>query len=189
MAAQTSTARPITDNQQSYLRDLLAKITSEPVRAALQADLNTLYAARLLTVTEASRQIDRVKAVIAAQAVVAAAPVVVAPVPAPAPAPVRLPFPVVAAGRYAVEVDGVLRFYNVTRAAGSGRTTIKRYVSDALVTVRTGEGVRALRLIEADPATAQMTYARETTRCYTCGRRLTDPESMERGQGPDCAGR
>lgn len=189
MATTQTTPRPLTANQSSYLRSLVERISNDAVKAAIKADLNTLLQNRLLTVQEASRQIDRIKAVVAAQQVAAAAPApVVAPAPAPVAQPARLPFPVVAAGRYAVEVDGVLRFYNVTKTA-TGRTEAKRYVSDALTSIRMGEVVRALRLIEADPETARMTYARETTRCFTCGRRLTDPESMERGQGPDCAGR
>jgi hypothetical protein len=101
----------------------------------------------------------------------------------------RQPYPVVPAGRYAVEHDGVLRFYLVSKNDAGTRTFVKRYVSDSLVRVNAGEQVAALRKIEADLTEARMTYARETTRCFTCGRRLTDPESMERGQGPDCAGR
>lgn len=183
----TTNTKPVSPAQTGYLNDLLAKITNPAVQEALRADLRTLYAARLLDTREASRQIDRVKAILVAQGVAqAAAP---APVAAPAVAPQRLPYPVVAQGRYAVEVDGVLRFYNVTKNDAGTRTFVKRYVSDTLVKVNSGEAVRALRAIEADPAQAQQTYARETTRCYTCGRRLTDPESMERGQGPDCAGR
>lgn len=192
MANDTLTARkPVSPAQQSYLTNLLAKITSEPVRTALQADLNSLYEARLLDTREASRQIDRLKAIVSAQAVAAAPAVVEAPavvVPSAPVAPAQQPFPVVAAGRYAVVFEGVLRFYNVTRKV-SGRTEIKRYSSDELLTLRMYEVVRVLRLIEADPATAQMTYARETTRCFTCGRKLTDADSRERGQGSDCASR
>lgn len=199
--ADTATARrALSPAQSQYIRDLLSKITSEPVREALRADLNTLRVNGLLDTREASRQIDRLKAVVQAQAIDAAAapdPGTVTPatpfgtttVTMASPAPVRQPYPVVAAGCYAVEIDGVLRFYRVTKSDDGSRTFAKRYVSDSLVRIHAGEQVRALRLIEADVQTAQMTYARETTRCFTCGRRLTDPESMERGQGPDCAGR
>lgn len=178
-------SRPITENQQRYLSDLLAKITSEPVRDALKADLNTLYTNRLLDTREASRQIDRVKAVIAAQAVVAAAPVQAPQAPVQAP---RLPFPVVAPGRYAVEMAEGVRFYNVTRSA-TGRTEAKRYVSDNLTSIRIGEVVAALREIEKDPKAAALLFAERTERCYVCGRRLTDNTeggSMAKGIGPDC---
>ena len=187
MAVQSSSARPLTANQSAYLRSLVERITNPAVQAAIKADLNTLLQNRLLTVPEASRQIDRIKAVVAAQTVAQAAP---APVEAPAPAPVARPalppFPVVEPGRYALEKDGVVRFYNVTRSA-TGRTEIKRYMSDALVSIRMGEGVAALREIEKDPAGAAFLFAAESERCFVCGRRLTDPESMALGIGPDCA--
>lgn len=187
--------KPVSPAQQQYLTNLLAKIVSEPVRTALQADLNSLYTARLLDTREASRQIDRLKAIVAAQVVAAAPAVVEAPAPvveAPAApvAPARLPFPVVSAGRYAVEIDGLVRWYNVT-VKPSGRIEAKRYVSDSLVTIRLGEAVRALRLIEADEKGAALRFARESVRCYVCGRRLTDNDengnnSVAKGIGPEC---
>lgn len=191
MADTIVTRKPISPAQERFVADLLKKI-NEPVQTALRADLNTLYTAHLLDTREASRQIDRLKAIVSAQnlaetaaANAAPAPVVAAPV-APVAAPARLPFPVVAPGRYAVVDGGVLRFYNVTRKA-SGRTEVKRYKSDDLITIRMGEAVAVLRKIEADPSEAAFTFAAETTRCFACGRRLTDPESIALGIGPDCA--
>lgn len=186
MSTQT-TAKPVTAAQTSYINDLLAKITNPAVQAALRADLRTLYSARLLDTREASRQIDRLKAVVSAQQVAEAAP---APVEAPAPAPARLPFPVVAPGRYAVEMTEGVRFYNVTRE--NGRTYAKRYVSDNLTRIAMGEAVAALRKIEADPKSAALRFAAATCRCYVCGRRLTDTTeggSMAKGIGPDCEAR
>jgi hypothetical protein len=188
-----TTVRPstaMTANQSTYLRDLLAKIASPAVQDALKADLNTLRVNGLLTKAEASRQIDRVKAIISAQTIAAAAPAIVAAPVAPAPveAPARRPFPVVEPGRYAVEHDGVLRFYNVTRGR-TGRTFVRRYMSDTLVDIRMGEVMAVLFKIESDPVEAAMTFAAEQTRCFRCGRMLTDPESIALGIGPDCAGK
>ncbi len=42
--------------------------------------------------------------------------------------------------------------------------------------------------IRADPARAARLFASVTGSCYSCGRRLTDPQSVARGIGPDCAG-
>lgn len=185
--AARAAGNTMTVRQHDYIKSLISRITSEPVQVALKADLNTLHSNGLLSVHEASRQIDRIKAVISAQAIVAAQPVVEAPVAPVQPSQFRLPYPQVAASRYAVEVDGVLRFYNVTKSDDGNRTFVKRYMSDTLVRVTSGEAVRALRIIEGNPTEARMAFARETTRCFTCGRMLTDPESMDRGQGPDCA--
>lgn len=40
--------------------------------------------------------------------------------------------------------------------------------------------------ILAAPEEAGKDFARETGRCYICGRLLTDPVSVSRGIGPDC---
>jgi hypothetical protein len=47
------------------------------------------------------------------------------------------------------------------------------------------------RIVEAasDPEKAATAYGQRTGRCCICGRELTDPESIERSVGPDCAAR
>lgn len=185
--------RPATKAQTDYIRDLLAKVTgnAEPIRQAL----NTHRERGTLTIEVASMAITSLKALIANQGAS----------PAPAIDPVRedsavvvqarearaqRPYPVVAAGRYAVEVDGSLRWYNVT--VEGGRVYAKRYVSDNLTRISAGEAVRALRLIEADPKAAALRFAAASTRCYVCGRRLTDTTeggSVDKGIGPDCEAR
>jgi hypothetical protein len=54
-----------------------------------------------------------------------------------------------------------------------------------------GIGVESLRArleeFEKDPLGAAMKYGKLAGRCCSCGRDLTDPESIERGIGPVCA--
>ena len=92
--------------------------------------------------------------------------------------------------RYAVEYQGVLRFYAVVDGKGrwTGRRFINRHKSDELGRVGRDEQREALAAINADPAAAQMRFAEELTRCYMCGRMLTDAASRARGLGLDCAG-
>ena len=44
-----------------------------------------------------------------------------------------------------------------------------------------------LNELEANPLAAAMKYGKLSGRCCSCGRDLTDPESIERGIGPVCA--
>lgn len=46
-----------------------------------------------------------------------------------------------------------------------------------------------LRSLISDPAAAVKAYGLRTGNCAICNRELTDPESVERGIGPICAGR
>jgi hypothetical protein len=46
-----------------------------------------------------------------------------------------------------------------------------------------------LQAIEADPERAAVLYGKASGNCSICGRDLTDPESIERGIGPICAGK
>jgi hypothetical protein len=48
---------------------------------------------------------------------------------------------------------------------------------------------RALLEIEADPERAAVLHGKASGNCSICGRDLTDPESIERGIGPICAGK
>lgn len=47
--------------------------------------------------------------------------------------------------------------------------------------------IALLREFDADPLAAAMKYGKLSGRCCSCGRDLTDPESIERGIGPVCA--
>lgn len=113
----------------------------------------------------------------------------------PAPAPAATPTPTVDvdvmpdAGYYAVDWNGDLKFYVVREGKGgwTGRKFLNRYRSDYLDRPAARERADVIALIMADASAARETFARETTRCYRCGRRLTDEESRARGIGPDCA--
>jgi Family of unknown function (DUF6011) len=48
---------------------------------------------------------------------------------------------------------------------------------------------RDLIAIEADPEAAAAAHGKASGRCSVCSRDLTDPESIERGIGPICAGK
>ena len=93
-------------------------------------------------------------------------------------------------GYYAVQYDGVLRFYRVSEGKGrwEGRRLVNRFQSDVLGRVSRLESGAVADAINADPLGAGMLFARELTRCYRCGRMLTDSASRHRGLGPDCAG-
>lgn len=43
-----------------------------------------------------------------------------------------------------------------------------------------------LDAIKSDPHGAQARFGQITGRCYSCSKRLTDPESVSLGIGPDC---
>lgn len=103
-------------------------------------------------------------------------------------APAALPD--VPAGRYAIEADGVVKFYRVdrpTEGRWAGRTFVKVQASDDLHPVR-GEGARqVLEAIAVDPREASLRYGREIGACGVCGRTLTDETSRANGIGPICA--
>lgn len=58
--------------------------------------------------------------------------------------------------------------------------TWKRFRGDARL-------ADALAVLAGDPKAAALGYARESGRCYLCGRLLTTPESLDSGIGPVCA--
>lgn len=60
--------------------------------------------------------------------------------------------------------------------------------SKCRIALTTRDAVVALLLeLEADPLEAAKKYGRESGRCCSCGRDLTDPASIEAGIGPVCA--
>ena len=101
------------------------------------------------------------------------------------------PTPDVPAGRYAVEMDGKLRFYVVDHGKGrwAGRVFISRQSSDELLRITRTEQAKALEAISVDPSASLVLYGRELGICGVCGRALTDESSRAAGIGPVCAAR
>lgn len=99
--------------------------------------------------------------------------------------------PAVAEGRYAVEFDGVLRFYVVQHGRGrwDGRTFVQRQVSDEEMRISFAEQRQALAKIAEDPREALVRYGHELGMCGVCGRTLTDEASRAAGIGPICTKR
>lgn len=98
--------------------------------------------------------------------------------------------PKVPAGRYAVVIDGVTKFFKVdtpTEGRWAGRTFVKIQASDELHAVRGDTARQVLELIAKDPEAASKLYGREIGACGVCGRTLTDEESRANGIGPICA--
>lgn len=94
-------------------------------------------------------------------------------------------------GCYAVDYQGVLRFYRVKHGTGrwDGRTFLNRFRSDDETRVSRQESTASLAAIATDIPGARERFARESQHCWMCGRRLTDiPGAMARGGiGPECA--
>jgi hypothetical protein len=91
-------------------------------------------------------------------------------------------------GRYAVEEDGVLRFFKVKNGSRPGFVFLDIQASDEWHSVRNVARIRAvLTLIAADPKEAMVRYGRELGVCGHCGRTLTDAASRAAGIGPICA--
>lgn len=101
------------------------------------------------------------------------------------------PLPDVPAGRYAVEHDGVLKFYRVdkpTEGRWAGWTFLNVQASDEWYPVKAFDYKReVLESIAVDPQAASARYGHELGQCGICGRTLTDEESRARGIGPVCA--
>lgn len=180
---------PISDRQIELVTKLYIEIDPE-----LGAARARTYVAEKPTRRDASAKIDLLieesKKARAARA--AAAPVAPAPVAATAAVPAARPalvFP--EPGYYCVEYNDALRFYRVKEGKGyyAGRFFIDRFKSDELRNITMAEKIAVLATINADPAVAAMRFAIEQTRCFSCGRMLTDEISRLRGQGPECFGR
>lgn len=98
-------------------------------------------------------------------------------------------------GRYAIfnVAAGAIRFYHVNRPTDGrwkGYTFVNVQASDELHPIRNREQ-RDLILAEIakDPKAASLAYGRELGHCGVCGRTLTDPDSINAGIGPICAGK
>ena len=91
-------------------------------------------------------------------------------------------------GYYAVEYGDVLRFYRVVEGKGrwEGRRFLNRFRSDLQDRVFFAEQKAVFAAILAEPEGARKRFAEELTRCWMCGRMLTDAESRRLGVGPEC---
>lgn len=160
----------MTEKQESFLQSL---IRTREVPAEYREVLEHLDFSTIPT-QNASRLIDELLRL---------------PVKARAAAPVQTDTVDVPAGRYAVTVDGEVKFYRVdrpTEGKWAGFTFVKVQASDEFWPVR-GQAAKAavLAAIAADPG-ALARYGQLLGTCGICGRTLTDQESRERGIGPVC---
>ena len=98
--------------------------------------------------------------------------------------------PEVADGRYAIEQDGIIKFYKVdspTEGKWAGRTFVKIQASEELHPIRNPAARKAiLAEIAKDPKGAMLRYGQELGHCGHCGRTLTNDLSRELGIGPVC---
>ena len=96
-------------------------------------------------------------------------------------------------GYYAVEVDGVTKFYKVNtplQGKWKGFTFVEVQASDDFWPLRDRAArARVLGLVAKDVRGALVLYGRKIGRCGVCGRTLTDEESRAAGIGPVCAGK
>lgn len=96
----------------------------------------------------------------------------------------------VADGRYAVEEDGVLKFFKVTNGRVPGFVFLDVQASDEWHAIRNVTRIRKIvALIAEDAHAAMVRYGHELGECGRCGRTLTDEASRAAGIGPICAGK
>lgn len=97
--------------------------------------------------------------------------------------------PDVAAGRYAVEVDGKLRFFHVNRPDNGrwkGFVFLNEQAGSDLFPIRHPEPRKRILNIIAKDEDSLSRYGQELGICGMCGRELTDAESRYYGIGPVC---
>jgi hypothetical protein len=93
----------------------------------------------------------------------------------------------VADGRYAVEEDGVLKFFKVTNGKRAGFVFLDVQASDEWHSIRNLARIRkVLAIIAQDAKAAMIRYGHELGQCGRCGRTLTDEASRAAGIGPIC---
>lgn len=179
--AASVTEAPVTEAQRSFLAVLANRVTSTPAQANDAAQAAQVGAgAASISKRDASALIGRLKAL------QAPAPAqVTAKADSPAESTVAVP-----EGRYAVEVDGVLKFFKVdcpTEGRWAGYTFIKVQASDEWYPVGRASRQAILAKIAEDPKAASIRYGHELGACGVCGRTLTDEASRAAGIGPVCA--
>jgi hypothetical protein len=93
----------------------------------------------------------------------------------------------VADGRYAVEANGVLKFFKVKNGRTPGMVFLDIQASDEWHSIRDrARRTSILAEIAKDPQAAMVRYGRELGICGRCGRTLTDEASRAAGIGPIC---
>lgn len=107
-----------------------------------------------------------------------------APTTAAAAAHARIP-----EGRYALGEGDAVEFFQVDRPATgkwAGFTFVSRLQGDASTRVQGEEKAKILASIGRSPLEAAQRYGKRTLVCGRCGRRLTNPDSLRLGIGPEC---
>lgn len=100
--------------------------------------------------------------------------------------------PTVPDGRYALDIDGDVKFYRVVTREWkrTGRKTqfVDVQASDMWHGLRVyATRFKVLTAIARDPKAASVRYGKLLGSCGICGRTLTDADSRARGIGPICA--
>lgn len=96
-------------------------------------------------------------------------------------------------GRYALGEDADPRFYQVrrpTKGNWEGYVFVDRLIGNPggyrKVPVRGLDADAVLTAVEVDPMAAMVRFGLLSGTCGKCGADLSDPQSLERGIGPDC---
>jgi hypothetical protein len=97
----------------------------------------------------------------------------------------------VPAGRYALQSDGVWRFYQIdkpTQGKWAGRVFINQLIGAPgdYRRQRAGNGLQVIADISKNPRQASLDYGRESGHCGVCSSPLTNDESLALGIGPVC---
>lgn len=176
---------PPSEKQLAFVRRLLTERSGDIAAEAIRTLLNQAREDGTLSRKLVSSSID------ALLKIAVKAPEVPAFDDEPKPSTqARTSLPDVPEGRYAIESDGVVKFYKVdrpTEGRWAGWTFVKVQASDDFFPIK-GEARRPiLEAIAVDVAGASKRYGHELGSCGVCGRTLTDESSREAGIGPVCA--
>lgn len=188
-------ARPATTPQHDLIRTLLIELGEISPLGVELADLarelmnNKRFVEKSWDFDSASAAItalkgakNRAKAVLAIKPDTAHAAIPAAP-------KAKVEIPEVPAGHYALDVDGVVKFYLV-EVSKSGFVTCYVQASDDFHKLHFTPMVDVLKAIVAvTPLEASKLYGRTIGKCGKCHRTLTDPDSIAAGIGPICAGK
>ena len=179
LVPETAPAFTPSDAQQRLIAKLVAEILDlgdtgshgQAVDYNIRMDVNGAWT-RENTSRWISNLIAKVKELRTAQVKTPAAPVTVAD------------------GRYAVEEDGVLRFFSVKNGRKAGFVFLDIQASSDWHSIRNVARIRSiLALIAQDSKAAMVRYGRELGVCGKCSRTLTDEASRAAGIGPICQGK
>jgi len=102
--------------------------------------------------------------------------------------------PVIPNGRYAIDIDGKLRFFRVNSPESgkwAGFTFVNEiigggFAEDRGFAIKYGFKATVLSIIGDDPKSAMARYGLNMGKCGVCNRDLTDEESRMIGIGPVC---